>query len=280
MAKKPPARSTLPPSRVRPTVVGIIPARLASTRLPNKVLLCQTGKPLIQHVFEAASRSRVLSRVVIAADDESIRRAAASFGAQCVMTRVDHPNGTSRLTEAARKLRLADDAIVVNIQGDEPDMEQSYIAAAVKALRTSGAQSATVAVPFDPDDNPDNPNIVKVVVAKGGTWGGRAMYFSRSRIPYVRDAAGSGGSGGGGGGGGRHEPPLRHVGLYAYRVGFLKKYVKLPPAPPEVSESLEQLRVLWHGATMAVAVCRGRAPAGIDTQEQYDAFVARMRRAQ
>ena len=262
MAKRPIARKpgTRTSSAATSVVVAIIPARLASTRLPNKVLLARTGKPLIQHVYESAKRSRVLSRVVIAADHEAIRRAVVGFGGECVMTRVNHPNGTSRLAEAARKLRLNDNDIVVNVQGDEPEMERAFVAAAVKALRTTGAQAATVAVPLDPSDDPSNPNIVKVVVSKQG----RAMYFSRSPIPFVRDPGSS------------TQSLLRHVGLYVYRVGFLKKYVTLAPAPPEIAESLEQLRVLWHGASMAVAVCPGRAPAGIDTPEQYDAFVARV----
>lgn len=247
MAKKP------------PSIVAIIPARLASTRLPNKVLLDRTGKPLIRHVYEATKKARVLSRVVVAADHPSIRDAVLGFGGECVMTRVDHPNGTSRLAEAARKLRLADHDIVVNVQGDEPEMEKSFIAAAVGALRKTDAEAATVALPFAAGEDPANPNIVKVVTAKSG----RALYFSRSLIPFVRDLQT------------KADPPLRHVGLYVYRVGFLKRYVKLAPAPLEKAESLEQLRVLWHGHAMAVAVCSGRAPAGIDTPEQYDAFVER-----
>jgi 3-deoxy-manno-octulosonate cytidylyltransferase (CMP-KDO synthetase) len=253
-------------SRHTHAVVAIIPARLASTRLPNKVLLAETGRPLIQHVVEAASRAKVLDRVVVAADDPSIAAAVRSFGGEVVMTRVDHPNGTSRLAEAARKLALRDEDLVVNVQGDEPEIEPGLIDAAVKALVKADAEVSTVAIPFAVNgggDDPANPNIVKAVVAKGG----RALYFSRARVPFVRDA------------GAEASPPLRHVGLYVYRAGFLKTYVRLAPAPIERAESLEQLRVLWHGYRIQVAVREGRVPAGIDTREQYDAFVTRWRAA-
>jgi 3-deoxy-manno-octulosonate cytidylyltransferase (CMP-KDO synthetase) len=245
----------------KPAVVAIIPARLASSRLPGKVLLAETGKPLIQHVVEAARKAKVLGRVVVATDSREVEAAVRAFGGEVVMTRVSHPNGTSRLAEAARKLKLRDTDIVVNVQGDEPEMERSLITAAVKSLLKAGSEVATVGIPFATGDNPENPNIVKVVTAKSGA----ALYFSRSRVPFVRDA------------GAEAHPPLRHVGLYVYRAGFLKKYVKLAPAPIEVAESLEQLRVLWHGYRIQVAVCQGRVPAGIDTREQYDAFVARYR---
>lgn len=242
-------------------VVAIIPARLASTRLPGKVLLAETGKPLIQHVVDATRRAKSLARVVVATDAAEVATAVRGFGGEVVMTRASHPNGTSRLAEAARKLKLCDTDIVVNVQGDEPEMERGFIDAAVKGLLKSNAEVATVALPMD--DDAENPNIVKVVVGKGG----RGIYFSRSRVPYVREAANA-----------EAGKPLRHVGLYVYRVGFLKKYVKLAPAPIEVAESLEQLRVLWHGYQIHVAVCKGRTPSGIDTPEQYAAFVERWKR--
>lgn len=242
------------------SVVAIIPARLASTRLPGKVLLSETGWPLIRHVWASACRAKSLSRVVIATDAPEVRGVVRSFGGECVMTRASHPNGTSRLAEAARKLGLADGDVVVNVQGDEPEMERGFIDAAVRALRVSGAEVATVALPFEKGEDPANPNVVKVVTGKDG----RALYFSRSLVPFVRDGTMEG-----------LEPPLRHVGLYAYRVGFLKKYVRLKDAPIERAESLEQLRVLWHGYRIRVAVCEGRVPAGIDTAEQYAAFVRR-----
>lgn len=238
-------------------VVAIIPARLASSRLPGKVLLDRTGKPLIRHVYEAARGATRPERFVIAADDPSVVRVAESFGAEVVLTRVDHPNGTSRLAEACEKLGLADDVIAVNVQGDEPELDATLIDAAVGALEQTGAEVATIASPFMPGEDPANPNIVKVVCRADST----AMYFSRSLIPFRRDAAFAG-----------EVKPLKHVGLYVYRVGFLKRYVTLPVTQLEQTESLEQLRVLWHGYRIAVAVRESRGQ-GIDTPEQYEAFV-------
>ncbi|MGH7245101.1 MAG: 3-deoxy-manno-octulosonate cytidylyltransferase [Phycisphaerales bacterium] len=239
-------------------VVAIIPARLGSTRFPGKVLANKTGKPLIQHVCEAAKRSRLLLRVVVATDDETVMAAVKSFGGDAVMTRTDHPNGTSRLAEAAQKLGLSPDAIVVNVQGDEPEIEPEVIDAAVRAL--GEAPVATVASPMNETDAA-NPNIVKVVVRLDGT----ALYFSRARVPHVRDAANASS--------GR---PLRHVGLYVYRRSFLDRYLTLAQTPLERSESLEQLRILEHGYTIAVATLANEVGyAGIDTPEQYEAFVKR-----
>ncbi|QOJ01578.1 MAG: 3-deoxy-manno-octulosonate cytidylyltransferase [Phycisphaeraceae bacterium] len=250
--------------RRRPQTVAIIPARLGSTRFPRKVLADDTGLPLIVHVMRAAARCRSLTRVVVATDAAEVAGAVGSHGGECVMTRADHPNGTSRLAEASRKLGLEPDDLVVNVQGDEPEMEPAFITAAVGALRRSGLAVSTVAVPFAAGDDPSNPNIVKVVTDRSG----RALYFSRARIPFVRDAGEAGVS-----------PPLRHVGLYVYRAGFLRVYTRLAPSPLERAESLEQLRVLWHGHGIRVAVCGGEAPAGIDTPEQYRAFVERFARA-
>jgi 3-deoxy-manno-octulosonate cytidylyltransferase (CMP-KDO synthetase) len=245
---------------VTPCVVAIIPARLASTRLPGKVLLARTGKPLIRHVYEAALKASRPSRFVIAADDVSVAKACAAFNAEVVMTRVDHPNGTSRLAEACDLLGLADDVIAVNVQGDEPELDASLIDAAVGALEQTGAEVATIASPFMPGEDPANPNVVKVVCRADST----AMYFSRSLIPFRRDAAFTG-----------EVKPLKHVGLYVYRVGFLRRYVSLPATALEQTESLEQLRVLWHGFRIAVAVRESRGQ-GIDTPEQYEAFVRKM----
>lgn len=249
---------TRPPTAA-PEIVAIIPARLGSTRFPGKVLAKKTGKPLIQHVCESAAKSRSLSRVIVATDDDSVLAAVCSFGGEAVMTRADHPNGTSRLAEAAAKLSLAPDAIVVNVQGDEPEIEPAVIDAAVQAL--GNAPVATAASPMRDEDAP-NPNIVKVAVRQDGT----ALYFSRARIPHVRDAANA-----------RFGCPLRHVGLYVYRRSFLDRYLTLTPTPLERSESLEQLRILEHGFTIAVAVLTGEVGyAGIDTPEQYEAFVRRV----
>lgn len=241
-------------------VVGIIPARMASSRFPGKVLANRTGKPLIQHVYEAAQRCRTLEQLVIATDDQRVVDACRAFGAACVMTSPDHPNGSSRLAEAADKLSLPDDAIVVNVQGDEPEMDTTIIDAAVAALKASSTPMSTAAIRMTAAEDPGNPNIVKVVVRADGT----AMYFSRSRVPFIRDAKGS-----------AAELPLRHVGLYVYRRPFLRLYPTLAPTPLEQLESLEQLRVLEHGHSIAVAVCTGSPSPGIDTPEQYDEFVRR-----
>lgn len=245
-----------------PRIVAVIPARLASSRLPGKVLLDRTGKPLIQHVYEAARRATLPSEVVIAADDQRVADAAVGFGARAIMTRVDHPNGTSRCREAAEALALADHDIIVNVQGDEPEMDPALIDDAVAALRGTDdprVQTATCASPFLPGEDPANPNIVKVVLRADG----RAMYFSRALIPFPRDP-----------GAAPPTAPLRHVGLYAYRAGFLRTYASLSPTQLESTEMLEQLRVLYHGYDIAVAV-RPSTSQGIDTPEQYEAFVAR-----
>jgi 3-deoxy-manno-octulosonate cytidylyltransferase (CMP-KDO synthetase) len=223
-------------------------------------------------VYEAARRAGCLARgrVVVATDDERVRAAVLGFGGECVMTRADHPNGTSRLAEAAGVLGLAPDQVVVNVQGDEPELEPSVVDRAVEALVKSGAPMATVGAPFADAAEALNPNIVKVVRRMDG----RALYFSRSVIPFRRDESHSrearpshpGSS------------PLRHVGLYAYRREFLDVYMGLSPTPLEISEQLEQLRALEHGYEIAVAVVDKSGPPGIDTVEQYEGFVARSRR--
>jgi 3-deoxy-manno-octulosonate cytidylyltransferase (CMP-KDO synthetase) len=242
-----------------PSAVAIIPARLASTRFPRKVLADRTGKPLIQHVWERARLASSASRVVIAADDAGVAGVARGFGAECVLTRADHANGTSRLAEAAAILGLAPGQVVVNVQGDEPELDPGTIDAAVEALGRTGAPMATCAAPFAPSDSPADPNIVKVVRRLDGT----ALYFSRSEIPFDRD-----------GRGGPDAAVLRHVGLYAYTRGFLEAYAAMAPTPLERCEQLEQLRALEHGHAIAVAIVE-EARAGIDTPAQYDAFVAR-----
>lgn len=248
---------------VRPSAaVGVIPARLASTRFPRKILASETGMTLIEHVWRSARRSAALSSVVLAVDDPAVFRIAREFGAEAVMTRVDHPNGTSRLAEAAALLGLPDEALVVNVQGDEPDLDPGVIDAAVELAGSSGAEVTTVASKFGPDEDPADPNIVKVVMRSDA----RAMYFSRSPIPFHRDRTA----------GAPPASPLKHIGLYVYRVGFLRRYVDLAPTPLEQTEMLEQLRVLEHGYAIAVAV-RQVSSQGIDTAEQYAAFVARWR---
>jgi len=244
------------------SAVIIIPARMASTRFPGKVLAAKTGKPLIQHVYEAAKQAACAGRVVIATDDARVAGAAKGFGAESVMTRADHPNGTSRLAEAAAKLGLGAGEVVVNAQGDEPELEPALIDAAVGVLAGSGAPMATAAVPFAPGEDPADPHMVKVVVRRDG----RAMYFSRALIPFERGRGATTRAG---------VPPLKHIGLYVYRRPFLDTYLSLPETALEKTEQLEQLRVLWHGHDISVAVRNIRTFGGIDTPEQYEAFVKR-----
>jgi 3-deoxy-manno-octulosonate cytidylyltransferase (CMP-KDO synthetase) len=243
------------------SVVGVIPARLASTRLPRKVLLNRTGKFLIQHVWEAAQRAKSLERLIIAADSGEVVEACRGFGAEVILTREDHPNGTSRLGEVADALKLDGHAIVVNVQGDEPDLDAGAIDAGVECLKRMGSERcpvATLASPFGAGDDVNNPAIVKVVTRRNGS----ALYFSRAAIPHHR----VGGSG--------EQKSLRHVGMYIYRRWFLAEYAKLAPTSLERTEVLEQLRILEYGYEIAVAeyACES---AGIDTPEQYEAFVRR-----
>jgi len=236
----------------------LIPARYASTRLPGKPLLAETGKPLIQHVFEAAAAARRPQRVVVATDDERIAQAVRAFGGEAVMTRPDHPTGTDRLAEAAERLGLDDRAVVVNVQGDEPELPPACVDRLVELAGTGEVPMATLATDLDPAAAAD-PARVKVVLDLHG----RALYFSRAAIPHDRDACGE-------------ARFLLHVGVYAYRVGFLRRYAAMAPTPLEQVEKLEQLRVLEHGYSILV----GRVDyhgAGIDTRADYDAFVARFR---
>lgn len=244
-----------PSTNSRPVTI-IIPARLGSTRFPGKVLADGTGMPLIRHVWESASRSRRAGGVVIATDDDRVRAACDAFGARCVMTSPMHPNGTSRLSEAARLLQLPDEHVVVNVQGDEPELDAALIDGAVGAMERTGAEVGTVASPFAPGQDPNDPNIVKCVMRLDGT----ALYFSRAAMPFDRDGAGT--------------VYHRHVGLYAYTAGFLHRYAALPSTPLENTEKLEQLRVLEHGYRIGVAVMDS-SHEGIDTPEQYARFVAR-----
>ncbi|QQS10022.1 MAG: 3-deoxy-manno-octulosonate cytidylyltransferase [Phycisphaerales bacterium] len=262
--------SPSPTSPQPPAIVGLIPARLASSRFPEKVLAKKTGKPLIQHVVESARRSATLSRIVVATDHPRIEEAVRSFGGECVMTSAEHPNGTSRLAEAAERLALGASDIVVNIQGDEPEIDPGVIDAAVARLIEQRTEVATVASPFAHDEDAANPNIVKVVLSREG----HALYFSRSLIPYPRNKGGGGGAGEGSNAVAPTQP-LKHIGLYVYRVSFLRHYVALPPTPLEQTEFLEQLRVLEHGYRIAVAV-RAVHTQGIDTPEQYEAFARRV----
>lgn len=240
-------------------VTVVIPARLASERLPKKVLLSETGKPLIAHVIERAQTAACVDRIVVAVDSEEIAQALLPYGAETILTAESHPNGTSRLAEAVELLELPPDEIVLNIQGDEPEIEQEVIEEAVAALRRDdGVVVGTVGSPIQPSSlDVSNPNVVKVVRSLAN----RALYFSRSTIPFDRQAE-------------ANPVILKHIGVYAYRAKFLAEYVSLQPTPLEQRERLEQLRVLEHGFGIGVGVAQSVCP-GIDTRAQYDAFVAR-----
>ncbi|MFM7330688.1 MAG: 3-deoxy-manno-octulosonate cytidylyltransferase [Brachymonas sp.] len=232
----------------------LIPARLASTRLPNKPLADIGGAPMVVRVAQRALLSGT-RQVVVACDDVSIQSACAAHGIMAVLTKVDHPSGSDRLAEACDKLGLSDADIVVNVQGDEPLIDPQLIASVANLLQIQpSAGMGTAAHAIDSVADQGNPNIVKVVLnAKN-----EALYFSRSLIPFNRD-------------GHPNAPqPLRHVGIYSYCAGFLRQFPKLPQAPIEVSESLEQLRALWHGHTIAVHVSQAAPGPGVDTPQDLE----------
>ena len=246
----------------RMNAAAVIPARYASTRFPGKPLANETGKYLIQHVYEQVSRARSIAQVIVATDDERIRRAVQSFGGRAVMTRADHPSGTDRVAEVAAGL---DAEIIVNVQGDEPEIEPGNIDQLVRLLADDAeVVIGTLACPFPAGADPRDPNAVKVVLDGRG----RALYFSRALVPYPRDSGGVPTAGG---------PWLLHLGIYAYRRDFLLRLAKLPPTPLEQVEKLEQLRALENGYAIAIAVVE-RSAVGIDTPADYAAFVERMRR--
>ncbi len=247
------------------TAIALLPARYASTRFPAKPLAKETGKFLIQHVYEQASLAKRISQVIVATDDARIEEAVKSFGGTVVMTSPDHPNGTSRLAEVAASLNDAnDDTIFVNVQGDEPEIDPGCIDQVVDVLDHSGRASiGTLASPFADDEDPSDPNLVKVVCDRTG----HALYFSRACVPFDRDNDTSG----------LPPIPLKHIGLYAYRKSFLAEYVQLPPTPLEQAEQLEQLRALEHGKSIAVGIAAFSTHPGIDTPNQYAAFVNRWR---
>lgn len=249
-------------ARAEDPAIIIIPTRMGSTRLRGKALLAETGKSLTRHVYEAASGSKEASRVVVAADDKRIIEDVESFGGEAVITG-EHPNGTSRLAEASAKLGLSDETIVANVQGDEPEIEPSLIDDAIRLLRESDADIATVVSPFAGEEDPSSPSIVKAVLTQDG----RALYFSRALIPHDRE--GSDGNGGA-------CPPLKHVGLYVYRCATLRRYAALPECPIERAEKLEQLRALDDGMVIR-AVVREASHHGIDTRADYEAFVNRQK---
>ena len=229
----------------------IIPARLASTRLPNKPLADIAGLPMIVRVAQRAAQSAA-SRVIVATDAPEVAAACAAHGVQALMTRADHLSGSDRLAEAVEQLGLADDAVVVNVQGDEPLIAPAMIdACAATLVAQPDCVMATVAHALTEPSEFANPNVVKLVSDKAG----RALYFSRAPIAWWRDGAGA------------PNQALRHVGMYAYRAGFLRGFPALAVSPLEQIESLEQLRVLWHGERIAVHVSAERPGPGVDTPE-------------
>ena len=239
----------------------LIPARLASSRLPDKPLADIAGLPMVVRVAQAARRSGA-ARVVVAADAQTIVDACLAHGTEALLTRSDHPSGSDRLAEACLQLGLDGDDLVVNVQGDEPLIAPGMIDACAALLRRRpDCVMATVAHAIDSVAEFSNPNVVKVVLDAAG----RALYFSRAPIAWWRDGFAQG----------IYQlptapAPLRHVGLYAYRAGFLRRFPTLPVAPLELQESLEQLRVLWHGERIAVFISTERPGPGVDTPDDLE----------
>lgn len=242
----------------------LIPARLASTRLPNKPLADIAGLPMVVHVARCAARS-MAHQVVVATDSPAVLDACAQHGVRAVMTRDDHPSGSDRLAEACDLLALPDQATVVNVQGDEPLMDPNLINAVAAALtQRADCVMSTAAHPLHSAAEFANPNVVKVVLDRLGT----ALYFSRAPLPWWRDGMASAWTEGVSA---LPSPaPLRHVGIYGYRAGFLRQFPRLEPAPMEQLESLEQLRVLWHGQRIAVHVTDAAPGPGVDTPEDLE----------
>ncbi|MGH8736890.1 MAG: 3-deoxy-manno-octulosonate cytidylyltransferase [Burkholderiales bacterium] len=247
----------------------IIPARFASTRFAGKALADLGGKPMVVRVCERAQASGA-ERVCVATDDERIAQAVRAQGFETRMTRSDHPSGTDRIAEAALAMGLADQTLVVNVQGDEPLIAPALIGEVAAALeRDAEASVSTACHPVRDAASVFNPNVVKVVLDAQG----RALYFSRAPVPFARDAYAARG----------REPPAglpcyRHLGIYGYRVCFLRRYAELAPSPLEQFESLEQLRVLWHGYRIAVTISKDEVPPGVDTPQDLETVRARFDR--
>lgn len=239
------------------SIVILIPARLASSRLPNKPLADIAGAPMVVRVAQRVQGLSIqgeVIRVVVAGDSPDIIQACDDHGVTAVLTRSDHPSGSDRLAEACQLLGLDNDDIVVNVQGDEPLIDPELVLAVAELLaQTPGASMSTAAHAIDQFADYANPNVVKVVLDAQGI----ALYFSRAMIPFERDRPNTL----------PNPPPLRHIGIYGYRVGFLRQFPQLPQAPMEVSESLEQLRALWHGHRIAVHTASQAPGPGVDTPE-------------
>ena len=238
------------------TTLAVIPARLGATRLPNKPLRLLGGRPLVVRVWERVASFAGVDRCVVATDHEEVAAAARAAGAECVLTAADHPSGTDRTAEVVRRPEFAGYGTVVNVQGDEPFVSAAVVEAAAALVRSGRFPLGTVAVAADPAALGD-PNVVKVVAADDG----RALYFSRAPIPFLRDDAGAAEAAE------RARLVRQHVGVYAYAPDALAHWVALPPHPLERVERLEQLRPLAAGMAIGVAVVDESAPVGVDTEE-------------
>ena len=238
-----------------PDFLVVIPARLGSTRLPRKPLADIGGKPMVIRVAERAKLSLAQS-VVVATDSPEIQAACDEHRIDCLLTSEHHPTGTDRIAEVAQLLKLPNDALIVNVQGDEPLIPPELINQVASTLAENARCAiSTVAVPITEAAEINNPNVVKVVLNRSG----EALYFSRAPIPFVRDAQAA-----------QSTEHLRHLGIYGYRADFLQAYSRLEPAPPEQAEALEQLRALWNGYRIAVHIAPEAPPAGVDTPEDLE----------
>ncbi|MHC4727196.1 MAG: 3-deoxy-manno-octulosonate cytidylyltransferase [Planctomycetota bacterium] len=243
-------------------ILACIPARYGSTRLAGKVLAKDTGKFLIQHTYERACLAALPEKVIIAADDQKIADAAETFGAECILTSVEHKSGTDRIAEAVKDI---DVEIVVNLQADEPEIDPQNIDFLAELLANNpDYQMATLAADFQNPKQVANPDIVKVITDSNG----RAIYFSRAPIPYDRDKSGVG----------KIQQYLRHIGIYAYRKQFLLKITALPQTKLEKIEKLEQLRAIENGFSILVGKVKHTCD-GIDTPQQYADFIKRVKQS-
>lgn len=236
----------------------VIPARYQSTRLPGKPLADICGKPMIQWVYEQAIQAGA-DKVIVATDDVRVEQAVVSFGGEVCMTSPDHESGTERLAEVVNKMAIPDDHIIVNVQGDEPLIPPSIITQVADNLANSEAPMSTLAVEIDDEAEVFNPNVVKVLTDKNGY----AMYFSRATIPWDRDNFANENKA-------IKQPLMRHIGIYAYRAGFINTYINWQPTALEKIECLEQLRVLWYGEKIHVEVAKEAPAAGVDTPQDLE----------
>ncbi|MCF7354805.1 3-deoxy-manno-octulosonate cytidylyltransferase [Vibrio sp. CK2-1] len=236
----------------------VIPSRYQSSRLPGKPLADIAGKPMVQWVHQQALQAGA-ERVIVATDDPRIEAVVKGFGGEVCMTSPDHQSGTERLAEVVEKMGIADDHIIVNVQGDEPLIPPSIIKQVAENLANSTAPMATLGVSIDEPEEVFNPNAVKVVTDEQGY----ALYFSRASIPWDRDAWAKEDKT-------IRQPLMRHIGIYAYRAGFINTYINWQPSALEQIESLEQLRVLWYGEKIHVALAKEAPAAGVDTPEDLE----------